>query len=120
MPIAPPTPCRQPGCVETVKRPGYCVTHTKAKRKQSSIRRGSAHERGYGIRWQVARVAHIREHPLCVRCQAKGVTTAANVVDHIEPHKGDQTLFWNRDNWMSLCKPCHDRKTATEDGGFGR
>jgi 5-methylcytosine-specific restriction protein A len=51
---------------------------------------------------------------------ALGDTTAANVVDHIKPHKGDQALFWCRDNWQSLCKRCHDYKTATEDGGFGR
>nr|WP_292832122.1 HNH endonuclease signature motif containing protein [Mesorhizobium sp.] len=29
-------------------------------------------------------------------------------------------LFWDRSNWQPLCKPCHDRKTATSDGGFGR
>jgi 5-methylcytosine-specific restriction protein A len=46
---------------------------------------------------------------------------AATVVDHIIPHQGDMTLFWDADsNWQSLCKTCHDRKTATEDGGFGR
>jgi 5-methylcytosine-specific restriction protein A len=28
-------------------------------------------------------------------------------------------LFWNETNWQPLCKECHDRKTATEDGGFG-
>ena len=43
----------------------------------------------------------------------------AREVDHIEPHKGDDTLFWDQDNWQPLCKPCHSRKTATEDGGFG-
>lgn len=29
-------------------------------------------------------------------------------------------LFWDKvNNWMGLCKPCHSKKTATEDGGFG-
>ncbi|MCT9125512.1 HNH endonuclease [Cupriavidus gilardii] len=41
------------------------------------------------------------------------------MVDHIVPHKGDSKLFWSRSNWQALCKPCHDRKAATEDGGFG-
>lgn len=45
---------------------------------------------------------------------------AAEVTDHIIPHRGGIDLFWNRDNWQSLCKRCHDRKTAMEDGGFGR
>lgn len=44
----------------------------------------------------------------------------AEVVDHIVPHKGDLSLFWSRSNWQSLCKRCHDIKTAMEDGGFGR
>lgn len=45
---------------------------------------------------------------------------AATIVDHKVPHKGDKALFWDSTNWQSLCKPCHDRKTAREDGGFGR
>jgi 5-methylcytosine-specific restriction protein A len=40
-------------------------------------------------------------------------------VDHIIPHKGNKGLFWTRFNHQALCKSCHDRKTATEDGGFG-
>ena len=36
-------------------------------------------------------------------------------VDHIIPHRGDQKLFWDRNNWQALCKPCHDRKTGKED-----
>jgi len=40
----------------------------------------------------------------------------ATVVDHIEPHKGDEELFYDINNLQSLCKSCHDRKTAKEDG----
>jgi 5-methylcytosine-specific restriction protein A len=29
-------------------------------------------------------------------------------------------LFWDSDNWQGLTKADHDRKTALEDGGFGR
>lgn len=45
---------------------------------------------------------------------------AATEVDHIIPHRGDQQLFWDTNNWQGLCKPCHSRKTAQEDGGFGQ
>lgn len=41
-------------------------------------------------------------------CEAQGRITAATVVDHIKPHKGDQGLFWDRANWQALCKPHHD------------
>lgn len=42
------------------------------------------------------------------------------LVDHIIPHKGDMELFWDRNNWQAMAKECHDKKTATEDGGFGK
>jgi 5-methylcytosine-specific restriction endonuclease McrA len=34
--------------------------------------------------------------------------TAATVVDHIVPHRGNEALFWSIDNWQPLCQPCHD------------
>ncbi|WP_459061845.1 HNH endonuclease [Stenotrophomonas sp. PSU-St15] len=76
-------------------------------------------ERGYGSRWQRARATFLLRHPLCAECQRSGHVTVAAVVDHITPHKGNQALFWDTDNWQPLCKTCHDRKTATDDGGFG-
>ncbi|HHR5499154.1 TPA: HNH endonuclease [Klebsiella pneumoniae] len=43
---------------------------------------------------------------------------SATVVDHIKPHKGDETLFHNPDNLQSLCKRCHDSvKQRMEKGG---
>jgi 5-methylcytosine-specific restriction protein A len=45
----------------------------------------------------------------------QGRYTKATVVDHIKPHRGNQKLFWDEDNWQPMCKQCHDRKTLTED-----
>ena len=70
--------------------------------------------------WQKARATFLARSPLCVECDKDGLVRAATIVDHIIPHKGDQNLFWDTSNWQPLCKPHHDRKTATEDGGFGR
>lgn len=70
--------------------------------------RGSSSHRGYGYKWQKARAAYLKKHPLCVRCQQLGRTTAASVVDHIIPHRNDKALFWDKNNWQSLCKHCHD------------
>jgi 5-methylcytosine-specific restriction protein A len=83
-------------------------------------RRPTAHRRGYTSRWQRASRAFLDQHPLCVRCRAKGLVRGASVVDHVVPHKGDPTLFWDQANWQTLCKRCHDGKTANEDGGLGR
>jgi 5-methylcytosine-specific restriction protein A len=74
--------------------------------------RPSAGDRGYGWRWQKARDSYLREHPLCVLCLSEGRTTAASVVDHRIPHRGSYELFWDPDNWQSLCKPHHDVKTG--------
>lgn len=31
---------------------------------------------------------------------------AATLVDHVIPHKGDQSLFWDKANWQSACDHC--------------
>nr|DAF38975.1 MAG TPA: HNH endonuclease [Caudoviricetes sp.]DAJ57254.1 MAG TPA: HNH endonuclease [Caudoviricetes sp.] len=98
-------PCAYPGCPELVER-GYCEKHKRSK----DYNRGTAAQRGYGHKWRKARELFLNKHPICARCP-----DAATVVDHIIPHKGNQTLFWDRSNWQPLCKRCHDKKTATED-----
>jgi 5-methylcytosine-specific restriction endonuclease McrA len=41
-------------------------------------------------------------------CQAEGRLEPAAVVDHVEPHKGDEALMWDQGNWQSLCSRHHD------------
>jgi 5-methylcytosine-specific restriction protein A len=93
--------------------------HLVQARTESESRRGSAHERGYSAAWRKARWHFLRAHPLCAEHQRSGQLVAASVVDHIVPHRGDKDRFWMRSNWQPLCKPCHDSKTARENGGFG-
>jgi 5-methylcytosine-specific restriction protein A len=85
----------------------------------SEKHRGSRHERGYTSRWDKARKGWLAKHPLCAEHDRKGEVVVGTVVDHVVPHRGDKTLFWSRDNWQTLCAPCHSSKTAREDGGFG-
>jgi 5-methylcytosine-specific restriction protein A len=108
------------GCPELIRDGRYCERHKKETAKQIDDRRGTAVSRGYDGRWQKARHSYLLHHPLCVTCQAEGRIKAANVVDHIIPHKGDKQVFWDISNWQSLCKQCHDIKTAKEDGRWGR
>lgn len=91
---------------------------TTAKHQPAEVR-GSSTERGYGYRWQQTRAGYLAKHPLCAHCKLEGRVEPATDLDHIIPHKGDQTLFWDRENWQGLCRMHHSRKTATEDGGFG-
>ena len=63
--------------------------------------------------WRKARAGWLRKHSLCVLCAETGLTVSATVVDHIIPFRGDRVLQWDTNNWQSLCKPCHDRKTGS-------
>ena len=104
---------------------GYCPTHAvhvrRIARRETDAQRGNSAARGYDARWRKARLIHLAHHP---RCVGFGATRGkclqpASVVDHVVPHRGDHTLFWDAENWQSLCASCHNSKTATEDGGFG-
>ena len=70
-------------------------------------------------RWRTERAAFLADHPLCVECARHDLIRPASVVDHIDPHGGDETVFWDRSRWQALCASCHGRKTAGSDGGFG-
>lgn len=105
MPRAPMRPCRHPGC-PALSDGVYCEEH------RALYARKTATQRGYDGRWRKARARFLRAHPLCAGCQRDGKFTAATVVDHITPHRGDMTLFWDMANWQPLCKKCHDRKTG--------
>jgi 5-methylcytosine-specific restriction protein A len=56
---------------------------------------------------------------MCDEHQGRPTAPASTVVDHIKPHRGSEALFWDRENLRGMAKPCHDRKTATHDHGFG-
>lgn len=69
----------------------------------------------YGSRWERARKIFLASHPLCRMCERRCRVTAATVVDHRDPHRGDFDLFWNQDNWQALCQPCHDRHKQSQE-----
>ena len=75
--------------------------------------RKSSFERGYDDRWRRARRRFLSDNPLCAHCLREGLSVAASVVDHVIPHRGDKQLFWDEDNWQSLCKTHHDKKTGS-------
>lgn len=114
MPVASPKPCTYPGCGALVHGGSRCARHQHIEQRVADKQRASASQRGYGSRWQKARATFLSNNRECCRCQAD-----ATVVDHKIPHKGNQELFWDSDNWQPMCKRCHDAKTARQDGGFG-
>ena len=70
-------------------------------------------------RWKRLRLSKLTKDPLCRYCERMGRVTPANTVDHVTPHKGDESLMWDWDNLMSLCKSCHDGAAQMKDNhGF--
>jgi 5-methylcytosine-specific restriction protein A len=74
----------------------------------AELNRGSARQRGYGARWDRTSAAFKLTHPLCLGCDAIGRVVATEVTDHVEPHKGDQSKFWNAKRWQPACRWHHD------------
>jgi 5-methylcytosine-specific restriction endonuclease McrA len=58
-------------------------------------------------RWQRLRRLQLQRRPLCRFCLERGIVTAANVVDHVTPHRGDWNKFVTGE-LQSLCEPCHN------------
>lgn len=118
MAMKPLRPCRYPGC-PALTREGYCAKH-KPKRAE---RRASAEYHGWyslDIWTHNLRPNQLLREPWCQECARRGIRTRATVADHITPHRGDWKLFVDPKNHQSLCKRCHDRKTALEQAEIRR
>jgi len=64
-------------------------------------------------RWRSVREQVLQSSPLCKNCEAIGLLTVAQMVDHIEPVRlGGE--FWETDNLQPLCNSCHASKSAKE------
>ena len=69
----------------------------------------------------LARACKVAAHytcqwPGCGRvCTDKGEAIA----DHVKPHRGDRSLFFDATNLQCLCKACHDREKQAEERAAG-
>jgi len=101
------------GCGHRIKPDHRCPCEAKRDQERKARfdkTRPNSTARGYGRAWETARRAFLRRNPFCRRCGAP-----AAVVDHKTPHRGDQTLFWDQDNWQPLCTPCHSGAKQREE-----
>lgn len=73
--------------------------------------------RGYGHRWRKERAAFLAQNPWC-RLQGSGCLKLASLVDHIQPHRGDEELFWRVENWQPLCSRCHSMHKQRAEGAY--
>lgn len=114
MPLLAKRYCTTPFCSELVDRGGRCANHTRRLPDD----RPTAWRRGYGRQHRANRAYVLRRDPLCVRCLALGRAEPSTDADHVVPlARGGAD---DPSNMQGLCHSCHSRKTAREDGGFGR
>ena len=63
--------------------------------------------------WRNLRASVLQGSPLCAACDAVGLVTLAQMVDHIKPVRlGGE--FWDTENLQPLCNSCHASKSAKE------
>jgi 5-methylcytosine-specific restriction protein A len=109
--------------VKTLK-PSISILKTGVQVVQSGLswrsQKTSSTERGYDHRWRKARGEYLRLHPLCTHCEDLGIFEQATVVDHTIPHRGNMDLFWDKSNWQSLCRACHDGWKAEVEAAADR
>lgn len=83
----------------------------------------SRQSRGYDATWDRTRgLVVVRDKGLCQPCLRAGRVTRFRDVDHIVPKAEAKRLRWTRaqtdalSNLQCICGPCHDAKTAKENG----
>ena len=65
--------------------------------------------------WRKLREAHISKQPLCQSCMRHGRVKAANVVHHVDAHRGRWHLFVEPNNLESVCDHCHNSEMQHEE-----
>jgi len=109
MPRAAFRQCPAPGC-GALTSGGPCERHRPKDERRH--RHAVYNLRAWRDRLRPAKLA---ANPLCEDCERRGKLVAATDVDHVD---GDE-WNWAWENLQSLCHPCHSRKTAATQGGFG-
>lgn len=69
-------------------------------------------------RWIKLRELFLARNPLCKNFE--DCHNFSEHVDHIQRISGENDpLFYDESNLQALCRRCHSKKTAQEDGAFG-
>lgn len=109
--------CRYPRCGAFISHRGYCDQH---KHLEKDPAKGIAnatptkdHSHLYNTTtWRKLRLKILeRDNYCCIKC---GRSEDRMAVDHIQPHNGNEELFYNESNLQTLCPQCHAKKCYDE------
>ena len=109
--------CKRLGCIEKAIERGYCKRHglnsDVPKKDMGRIR--PDYDYLYNTAWWRRTRRHIlSSNPLCSRCSFYNVVEPAVDVDHIQMHRGDESIFYDYNMLQPLCRSCHSWKTNEE------
>lgn len=114
--------CKKCGCGKTaVPGTNYCNKHAalqETDKRKVFTKRGKSNEWQYlyhTSEWRRRSKAFLQKYPSCFIC---GKPSA--IADHIIPHRGDLTLFYDEGNLQPMCWSCHSRKTFKENNNFNK
>lgn len=68
----------------------------------------------YGWQWSKASRRFLADHPLCVDCLDRSITTIATLVHHEPHHCFVPSRFWDANTWVALCDKCHGRRHSKD------
>lgn len=112
--------CKKPGCSRTaIEHKDYCMKHIAMQNiqpKKIFTRRGKSsqwHDLYNTAAWRKTSKDFLSKYPVCFICGKP-----AKIADHIIPHRGDLTLFYDESNLQPMCWSCHSRKTMKENNNF--
>lgn len=113
MPWKPKHPCGVRGCPALTDE-RFCPQHERQQQQRYDQARGSAAARGYDYRWRRLERSILARDPICMKCGLAPSTVADHKIPRSRGGADDP------ENLQGICAPCHGRKTALKDGGFGR
>jgi len=64
--------------------------------------------------WKATRNYYIELNPLCEECLRNDIITPGVDIDHIQPLATNYELRLDLNNLQTLCKRCHQQKSANE------
>lgn len=110
--------CKAAGCKNLAEYPNrYCEHHKVLENPEKGSFLGGDYSdlaKPYDYlyrttKWKNISKEFLKVNNTCCRCGDR-----ATVVDHIIPHRGNEDLFWDMNNYQPLCSKCHQLKTLEE------
>lgn len=108
--------CRANGCHRLVGiNETYCPDHQPEAKPRSTVYFEGVKQTEWrnlysSKRWKELSSKCLEENPTCQKCRG----AASTEVHHVIPHRGDKELFYDADNLVALCHPCHSAETRRE------